>query len=108
MFRMAGNHGRTLSQSFGNAEVGSSASFWLVGAHRHAPSWLRWCQSTWLDSAGWIGHQTRMRGCGVALGGLGGSLRSRQGAPVGGHTVMSASDVRGYGMCIGGLANMPQ
>ena len=60
--RMAGNCGKALSWSFGHVEVGSSASFWLVGAHGHAPSWLRWCQSMWLDGTGQIGCQMRTRG----------------------------------------------
>ena len=62
MHHMARNHGRAVSWSFGHMEVGSSMSFWLVGACGCTPSWLRWCQSAWLDGAGRTGHQMRMRG----------------------------------------------
>ena len=42
----------------------------------------------------------------MALGGLGGSRRSRRCAPVGGHAVMLMSDIRGHGMRVGGLADV--
>ena len=44
--------------------------------------------------------------CSVALGGLGGTRRSRRRAPVGGHAIMLASDVRGHGSRVGGLADV--
>ena len=105
---MARNHGRAVSRSFGHMEVGSFVSFWLVGARGCDPIQLRWCQSMWLDGAGQTGHQIRTRGCSMALGGLGGSQRSRRRAPVGGHAVMSVSDIRGCGLCVRGLGNVPQ
>ena len=45
-------------------------------------------------------------GCGVALGGLGGSRRSRRRAPVSGHTVVLASNVRERGTHVGGLRSV--